>query len=182
MAKLQSKYDVRPIASTDGMIVEELDTELLIYDTARDKAHCLNPAAATVWKHCDGHKTVEELQALIAPEAGAADSRDTIVGCLRDFQRRHLVTGTTGWLDSERQVSRRDLLKRVSVTAAVVVLVPLVTTIAAPTPAAAASCLPGGTPCSTGSQCCSGNCSFGSCGPPLPTRTQPPKFLDWDLL
>lgn len=175
MAKLQSKYDVRPIASTDGMIVEELDTELLIYDTARDKAHCLNPAAATVWKHCDGQKTVEELQALIAPEAGAADSRDMIVGCLRDFQRRHLVTGTTGWLDSERQVSRRELLKRVSVTAAVVVLVPLVTTIVAPTPAAAASCLAGGATCSIGSQCCSGNCSGFTCGPPLRPRGRSPR-------
>ncbi len=158
MAKQQSKKDVRPIASTDGIIVEELDGELLIYDTGRDKAHCLNPAAATVWKHCDGRSTVEELQALIAPDAGAADSRAMIVGCLRDFQSRHLVTGTDGWLDSERQVSRRELLKRVSVTAAVVILVPLVTTIVVPTPAAAASCLPNGSPCATNSQCCSHSC------------------------
>ncbi len=161
MAKLQSKNDVRPIASTDGMIVEELDGELLIYDTGRDKAHCLNPAAATVWRHCDGDRTVEELQALIAPDAGAADSRDMIVGCLRDFQSRHLVTGTDGWLDSERRVSRRELLKRVSVTAAVVILVPLVTTIVSPTPAAAVSCRANGVACTLSSQCCSNNCDNG---------------------
>ena len=39
-----------PLGRTKKLWVEELDGELVVYDLARNKAHCLNPAAAIVSK------------------------------------------------------------------------------------------------------------------------------------
>ena len=46
-----------PRARTDNLVIRELDDETLVYDTARDEAHCLNRTAALVWKLCDGQTT-----------------------------------------------------------------------------------------------------------------------------
>ncbi len=55
------------------------------------------------------------------------------------------------------QTSRRALIKRLGIAAAV--SVPLVSSIIAPTAAAAASCLPVSAPCTADSHCCSNNCA-----------------------
>ena len=40
--------DQTPKARTDGLLVEEMDGETLVYDLDTHGAHCLNPAAALV--------------------------------------------------------------------------------------------------------------------------------------
>ena len=60
-----------PIARKDSLIVKELPDETLVYDTQRDKAHCLNSTAALVWKNCDGKKTVDQLREVMEHDAGA---------------------------------------------------------------------------------------------------------------
>ena len=49
-----------PQARTSGLIVKEVDGEILIYDRETNKAHCLNQTAAKVWEHCDGKTTVSQ--------------------------------------------------------------------------------------------------------------------------
>jgi hypothetical protein len=46
-----------PKARSEGIIIREVDGELLLYDRVRDRAHCLNETAAAVWKLCDGRTT-----------------------------------------------------------------------------------------------------------------------------
>ena len=46
-----------PHARVNELIVRELPEETLVYDQKHDKAHCLNRAAALVWRHCDGQTT-----------------------------------------------------------------------------------------------------------------------------
>ncbi|MBV9278705.1 MAG: hypothetical protein JOZ41_01360, partial [Chloroflexi bacterium] len=43
-----------PRARKNGLIVRELEDEVLVYDLERHRAHCLNRAAGLVWKHADG--------------------------------------------------------------------------------------------------------------------------------
>ena len=50
----------------DQLVVEELGTELMIYDQKRNQAFCLNQKAAFVWQHCDGKTTVAEIAAKLA--------------------------------------------------------------------------------------------------------------------
>ena len=47
-----------PQARTTDLLIEVLRDETLVYDLRRHRAHCLNRAAALVWKHCDGRTTV----------------------------------------------------------------------------------------------------------------------------
>jgi hypothetical protein len=50
-----------PKARSEGIITKELDGEVLVYDAARDRAHCLNETAAAIWKLCDGQTTASEI-------------------------------------------------------------------------------------------------------------------------
>ena len=50
-------------ARSEGIITKEVEGEVLIYDRARDRAHCLNESAAAIWKLCDGRRSVGEIAA-----------------------------------------------------------------------------------------------------------------------
>ena len=50
-----------PLARRSELITRQLPGELLVYDLKRHKAFCLNDTAATVWKKCDGERTVRDL-------------------------------------------------------------------------------------------------------------------------
>ena len=52
-----------PLARREAIITKEVDGELLVYDVARDKAHCLNATAAAIWQLCDGRTSVSEISA-----------------------------------------------------------------------------------------------------------------------
>lgn len=153
--------DTRPAVRTEGLITEELDGELLIYDRVRDKAHCLNGSAAVVWRHCDGTRTVEELGRLIAPEADPELRGELALAALNQLERRHLLAEG---LPVGSAVSRRELMRKAALVGAVGLALPVVKSIVAPTAAQAATCLPGGAACSSSAQCCSGICAETSPG------------------
>jgi Coenzyme PQQ synthesis protein D (PqqD) len=49
---------VVPATRPDGLVVEHLAGETLIYDLERDQVHHLNDTAAVVFELCDGRTTV----------------------------------------------------------------------------------------------------------------------------
>jgi hypothetical protein len=62
-----------------------------------------------------------------------------------------------------RRTSRREAIRSIGIAGAIAL--PLVTSLVAPTPARAASCLANGKPCVSNVQCCSGKCGTGGhCG------------------
>ena len=61
-----------PRARTSGLIVRELDGEVLIFDVTGNQAHCLNGVAGAVWKRCDGGTTVSEIAAMVGSELGSS--------------------------------------------------------------------------------------------------------------
>jgi hypothetical protein len=82
---------VLPMARTAGLVVEELDGEVLIYDVERHRAHCLNKASAMVWRACDGSRAVPELTALIEKSAPGWDQATTDYA-LTQLEKRHLLS------------------------------------------------------------------------------------------
>jgi hypothetical protein len=44
----------KPEARKDGLVIQDLPEEILVYDLNTNKAHCLNQTAAYVWQACDG--------------------------------------------------------------------------------------------------------------------------------
>ena len=49
------------MARQNGIVVQEMPDEVLVYDLDTNKAHCLNQSAALVWKSCDGSNTVADI-------------------------------------------------------------------------------------------------------------------------
>ncbi len=140
-----------PRARTQGLLIETVHDETLVYDAERDEVHCLDARAAAVWHCCDGHTTIEEIATRTA--LSTADAASTV----RAMAARHLLEPATG-------VSRRDVLRTVTIGAAAVAAgAPVIKSIVAPTAAQAASCQGSGAMCSSSSQCCSGLCSGGTC-------------------
>lgn len=136
-------------------VVQDVFGELLIYDLERNIVRRLNPIAAAIWKQCDGHKNVAQIVQSVGPQfEGEVDER-VVTLALRLFSRAHLLEGPAPKLRHGRRVSRREWIKRMGIAA-----LPLVTSMAVPTAAQAASCFPLGSLCSSNSQCCSGHCIF----------------------
>ena len=141
-----------PRARTEGLLVEELPHEMLVYDTERHKAHCLNPTAALVWKYCDGRTTVQEIARLLAKTLDASVDEDVVWCALNQLEKDHLLEEKIEWPVNVERISRRTLVRRIGIAA---ILLPLVTTISAPTAEASASCgMLCGAGCPAGCTCC----------------------------
>jgi hypothetical protein len=170
-----------PTARRDRLIVRELENETLVYDEGRDEAHCLNQTAALVWKHCDGRTTADEIAIRIGVELQETVDPKVVWLALAQLRRKRLLervprveTRSIRLVNVGRpRISRRELALRLG--QAMVVALPLITTIGAPRPASAASCSPScddplgteccplGCLCSRSAACCSGLCSGGVC-------------------
>ena len=158
----QKAQDRAPRARTGGLVIHELADEVLVYDRERDKAHCLNQTAALIWKYCDGTTTVASMAQQLGRELKAERVDEKIVWyALDQLGRDHLLEEIVATPAVLAGMSRRQMVRVLSVAA--VVAVPLVTSIIAPTPAQASTCLNSGQPCTSSAQCCSGVCSGGVC-------------------
>jgi len=151
-----------PRARTEGLVIQELPDEVLVYDRERDKAHCLNQTAALVWKYCDGKSTVPTIAKRLEQDLKTETVDEKVVWyALGQLSKDHLLEETLTPPALLSGMSRRDMVRVLGLAA--VVAVPVVTSIVAPTPAQAATCLGSGAACTGGVQCCSGICNTGTC-------------------
>ena len=150
-----------PEARKEGLVVQELSGEVLVYDRERNKAHCLNSTAALVWGYCDGKTSVAQIARAIEGELNAPVDEDVIWLGVEQLGRTHLLQERAALPEHKSGLSRRELMKRIGVAAAVAL--PVVTSILAPSAAQAANCLASGQACTTGAQCCSLLCNSNVC-------------------
>jgi hypothetical protein len=123
-----------------NLLTEKLHDELLVYDEQRDLACRLNQTAATVWRASDGQRTVEDLVEVLREQIGDAADEDLVMLTLDRLEESGLLDSGYPERDSDQTaVSRRRFLGRVGVAGAAAMVLPVVDTIVAPTPAAAAS-------------------------------------------
>lgn len=122
-------------------MVREIGDETVVYDTRQHRAHCLNRTAASVFRHSDGTRTAGEIAALVGanPPHGADEERVEMA-----LERLHAAGLLAGEYHAARRgsTSRREVLRRVGLGAAL--LAPIVTSLVVPTPAeaAASACIP----------------------------------------
>ena len=148
-----------PQARSNGIIVEELADEVLVYDLDRDRAHCLNLAAANVWKLCDGKSSPAEIATRLGAELEPAAAQEVVWTAIDQLSRAGLLEKKVK--RSTAAISRRDVMKRIAVAAAIGV--PVVTSVVAPRATHAATCRPSMAACDSSAQCCSGVCNAGRC-------------------
>lgn len=143
-----------PQARVDGLIVQELPGELLIYDQTRNKAHCLNRTAASVWRACDGRTPLDVIAARVIGQEDRELAEQIVCLALAQLERAHLLEGR---IPVKPGLSRRVLLKRLGQAAAITL--PIVASLLAPEAAQAGSyCASLGemcmsVPCCTGLVC-----------------------------
>jgi hypothetical protein len=151
----------KPRIRQDGLIVRELPDEVLVYDKERDKAHCLNQTAGMIFKYCDGMTPVGEIAKRVGVQLNSPVDEKVVWYALDQFERDNLLEEKIHLPAVMAGMNRRQMVRTLGLAA--LVAVPVVTSIIAPTPAQAVTCLPTGGGCSVGSQCCSGVCSAGAC-------------------
>jgi hypothetical protein len=126
-----------PLARTKELIIEALPSETIVYDTINHRVHCLNETASLIWQHCDGQTSVEQIANRASQRLRAPADEDVVRLGLRELNDRGLLVSEPG---DAPTVSRREVGKRLAVFGgAFVALLPVITSIVAPTPAMAAS-------------------------------------------
>jgi hypothetical protein len=147
-----------PHARSEGLVITDLDDEILVYDKERDQAHCLNQTAALVWKYSNGKRSLRDIAHLMEKQLGSVVDEQIVWLALQQMEKDHLLQEDVRLPQAFATVSRREFVKKMSL-AAVAVTVPRIISITAPQSAFAASCIPNGQ-CGFNQTCCSGCSTF----------------------
>lgn len=152
-----------PAARKSGLVIQDVDEEVLVYDLDNNKAHCLNRTAAFVWKACDGRKTAADIATQMEKEFAQKVSEDLVWLAVDQLSRGKLLEGAAK--PEILSFSRRETLKKIGLAAAVAL--PVVAMLSFPISALASTCEaslcgPMGS-CSPGDVCCFGTCEPGAC-------------------
>jgi hypothetical protein len=151
-----------PAPRGEGLIVEPVGDETVVYDLETKDAHCLKPLAAFVFGHVDGRRTVGEIASL-APDKLSGVTEKDVISAIEELQSVALLEQPPQLDDQltvvKNGVGRREMLKRMAFAgAAATAATTMVTTIAAPSALAACTGQQGGCACTQNKECSSGHC------------------------
>jgi hypothetical protein len=125
------------LARSEGLLVEIVDSETVVYDTDAEEIHCLAPLAAAVFEHCDGSTTVKDLAGLASSGLGEPVTVEQVESALAQLEKIELVAAPP------RGISRRTLVRKTAVATAAITATPLITSIVTPAYAQIISPTPG---------------------------------------
>ncbi len=125
-----------PLARREGLVVQEMPDEVLVYDTNTNKAHCLNKTAAFVWRSCDGSHSINDIAGLMEKEFGANVPDDLVWLAIDQLGKDELLEVSEPVVSG---ISRREVIRRIGIAS--VIALPVVASLVAPSSAlAAVSC------------------------------------------
>lgn len=154
-----------PKARKDGLVIQELDGETLIYDLDTNRAVCLNQTSTLIWQNCDGTKTVSEISAFLANELNNPANEDLIWLALDQLKKENLIENSKELETKFEGVSRREVIRKIGL--GTMVALPIVTGLIAPMAVHAQSACGTVTACScngdnpAGTRCGQQQCSTG---------------------
>jgi hypothetical protein len=156
-----------PVARKNGLVIQEVPDEVLVYDMDADRAHCLNKTAAAVWKSCDGNNSVSDISKLVGAELGNNVSDDLVWLAIDQLSENSLLDGSIEPKFAGQ--SRREVLKKIGFAS--IVAVPVIASLVAPKSVLAATscrCVANGD-CTLQTTCASTTvCTGGFCAPVVP--------------
>jgi hypothetical protein len=140
----------------ETLVVSVVGEESLVYDLRSHRAHCLNRTCALVWERCDGRSGPADAAEALTRELGLPYDEGIVWAAVEKLAEAGLVergAGTPAGVDT----SRRSALRRIAAIGGSAVLLPMVTSIVAPTAVSAQSGgLVAGDTCASGPQCMAG--------------------------
>jgi hypothetical protein len=131
---------LHPQAKTNGLVIQELSDEVLVYDLAKNKAYDLNLTSALVWQNCDGNKSVTEIAQTMEKKLNQKVPDELVWLTLEKLKKEGLVSYEKDHFKQFTSVNRRELLKRASFVS--LVALPVVVSLVAPIPLHALSGAP----------------------------------------
>ena len=117
-----------PISRSNGLVVHEMPGEVLVYDLDSNKAHCLNEAAAFVWKYCDGTHSIAEIMLEFESNGNGKVTEDFVWLALDQLAENDLLQDKR--IPRFQGRSRRQVLK--SLGLAPMVALPVIASLVAP--------------------------------------------------
>ena len=160
-----------PTARAEGLLVESVGEETVVYDTTSKHAHCLSPLAAAVFARCDGTASLTQIADQLRVSGMAGVGAGEVASAVAMLEERGLLVAPPIEITlSDGGSSRREMLRRTAVIGAAAASVPLITSIVAPTAALAAGVCNVGVACAADADCMNngvsdagGTCSCGPC-------------------
>lgn len=138
--------------------MQVIGDETIIYDERRSHAHRLNRTAGLVWSHCNGERTVGDLVEVLQKSTDALVTEDMIWLALNRLEKERLLDGALVRPEETVRITRRDVLRKAALVGGMSLLIPVVQSMVAPTPAMAMSigCAKRGQTHSPTRPCCPG--------------------------
>src|SRR6266852_2062038 len=127
---MMKQAQTKPLARKEGLVIQELPDEVLVYDLERDRAHCLNETAAFVWQRCDGRNSTAQIALTLGAQFNCEVDEKIVWLALDQLGRSHLLEARPP-PSPMMTVHRRKMVRALGLTAAVAI--PIVTSIVAPT-------------------------------------------------
>ncbi len=150
-----------PKSRTKDLVVQSLKNETLVYDLKSNKAHNLNETVAFVWNRCDGNTNLNQIVKLLTEKLNTKIDIDFVSLALNELYESSLLETR---FELENKVTRRSVLLNYALPT---IALPIVLSLAAPTPAQTTSCQ--STVCTTDADCldparpfCINNCCSAS--------------------
>jgi hypothetical protein len=155
----------RPVARTEGLLVETVGDETVAYDLNTREAHCLKSLAAVVFMYADGKRTASDIAELAAYRMGTPVTEAEVNDAFAQLESRTLLAAPP--VVVHNGISRRTAIKRFGAVAGVAAATPLIATVSA-SAAPGDSKIPTGGCCGdtkNGDTCSGGNplCQSGHC-------------------
>lgn len=129
--------NTNPVARQKDLVVQEMPDEVLVYDINTNKAHCLNPSAAFVWKACNGKNSIADIVKQFEANGKGKVNEDFVWLALDQLQENALLENDIAPRFAGK--SRRQVIKTIGLAS--MVAVPVIASLVAPQNAlAAVSC------------------------------------------
>ena len=117
-----------PTARKNGLVVQDVPNEVLVYDTETNKAHCLNETAALVWRSCDGKNDIATIADIVAVQTGSKVSEDLVWLAIDQLNENELLEAEVAPKFAGH--SRRDAIKKIGLAS--MIALPIVASLVAP--------------------------------------------------
>jgi len=122
----------RPRTRAEGLLVEQVNDEIVVFDTESREAHCLSPLAAVVFDQCDGGVSPEEIAARATGRLGEPVDVTRVEEALAQLEERKLLEPSPG-------LTRRHMIGKSAVAGGAVFAAPLIMSVFPPAASAAGS-------------------------------------------
>jgi hypothetical protein len=142
-----------------GLLCNELDGQMLIYNQHADTIHLLDPTTARVFELLQrGARTKEEVVNQLLDIEGSRPGAALFDLAIHELRKAELLDQRAPSAAPMIGISRRELLRRITLTGAAAAIIPTIVTLSATRAYGQGSCLAKKECCTVDAECCSNKC------------------------